>query len=392
MGLIRKIVKKAVVLLYKIMCHLPVKKNLIVFDSNVSKSYSGNPQYIYEYLVKMGADKEYDIVFFYEKKPFDIPGSARQIRFRSLAYLYNMAVAKFWIFDSRQPAFLKKRKGVTYLQTWHGTPLKRLALDMKELHMKGEGDIDSYKKTFTENVKTWDYLIAPNEYSDKIFRRAFAFEGKMLDIGYPRNDILSNCDKDMQLDIRKELRLPLDKKIILYAPTWRDDEATQNQQYEFKPQISFDKLRDSLGDEYVMIVKYHYLIMDKIDWSPYEGFIYNFDQSTDIAKLYIASDILITDYSSVMFDFSILKRPQFFYAYDLEKYKDELRGFYFEYSQDNLPGPISTYTEELISQIKNYSYDEWEGKLSEFKKSFNDWENGRSCEAVLKLIREKMNN
>ena len=116
-----------------------------------------------------------------------------------------------------------------------------------------------------------------------------------------------------------------------------------------------------------MIVKYHYLIMDAIDWSPYEGFIYHFDQSRDIAELFLVSDILITDYSSVMFDYSILNRPMFFFAYDFYKYKNELRGFYFSYSKE-MPGPISTTTDELIEDIHSYDYSVYAQRYEKFKK------------------------
>ena len=186
---------------------------------------------------------------------------------------------------------------------------------------------------------------------------------------------------------RRKLGLPKDKKIILYAPTWRDDEFSEDDKYEFRPQISFEKLQEELGDEYIMIVKYHYLIMDAVDWSPYEGFIYHFDQSRDIAELFLVADILVTDYSSVMFDYSILKRPMFFFAYDFYKYKNELRGFYFSYSKE-MPGPISTTTEELIEDIRNYRAEEYEERYKSFMEKYNTLDDGMASERVLDLLRE----
>ena len=386
-----QLVKQIVVVIYYVMCHVClVKKNRIVFDSSLGKSYAGNPKHIYEYLMANGYDLIWDCIWFYENERYNIPGMSRQVRYGRLRYIYYMATAKVWVFDSRQPEFLVRRKGTYYIQTWHGTPLKRLALDMEDVFMAGETDIDSYKEHFAKNVHTWDFLISQNPFSTATFRRAFDFHKEMLEIGYPRNDILfrENTEEDTQR-YRRKLGLPLDKKIILYAPTWRDDEFSEDDRYEFRPQISFEKLQKELGDEYVMIVKYHYLIMDAVDWSPYEGFIYHFDQSRDIAELFLVSDILVTDYSSVMFDFSIMRRPMFFFAYDFYKYKNELRGFYFSYSKE-MPGPISTTTEELIADIHNYDSQEYEERYQKFVEKYNTIDDGKASSRVLDLLKKLM--
>lgn len=385
--------KQLVIVLYHIMCHVcPVKQNRIVFDSNLGKSYAGNPKYIYEHLMKNGYDLVWDCVWFYEDNPYNIPGKSKQVQYGRLRYLYYMATAKIWIFDSRQPEFLVRRKGTYYIQTWHGTPLKKLALDMDDVFMVGERDIDTYKKHFRKNVETWDYLISQNPFSSETFRRAFDFKKEMLEYGYPRNDILflENSEEGMKR-YRQKLGLPLDKKVILYAPTWRDDEFSEDDKYSFRPRISFEQLQKELGDEYVMIVKYHYLIMDAVDWSPYEGFVYHFDHSRDIAELFLVSDILITDYSSVMFDYSILKRPMFFYAYDLNKYENELRGFYFSYTEE-MPGPISTTTEELVRDIQSYDAKAYEEQYKKFNEKYNCLDDGKSSERVLNLMKTLLSN
>ena len=181
------LVKQIVVLFYYLMCNLcPVKQNRIVFDSSLGKSYSGNPKHIYEYLMANGYDLNWDCIWFYENEKYNIPGMSRQVRYGRLRYLYYMATAKVWVFDTRQPEFLLRRKGTYYIQTWHGTPLKKLALDMEDVFMVGESDIDSYKEHFTKNVHTWDFLISQNPFSSETFRRAFDFHKEMLEYGYPK--------------------------------------------------------------------------------------------------------------------------------------------------------------------------------------------------------------
>ncbi|MCH5252188.1 MAG: CDP-glycerol glycerophosphotransferase family protein [Lachnospiraceae bacterium] len=382
-----KATKGLVVLFYRLMCWiLPVKKNRIVFDSSLGKSYAGNPKHIYEYLVANGYDTKWDCIWFFEKEKYSIPGMSRQVRYGRMRYLYYMVTAKVWVFDTRQPEWLVRRKGTYYIQTWHGTPLKKLALDMEDVFMVGESDIETYKKHFMKNVETWDYLISQNPFSTETFRRAFDFKKEMLEIGYPRNDILfrENTPEAVRR-YRKKLGLPLDKKVILYAPTWRDDEFSEDNKYEFRPQISFETLQKELSGDYIMIVKYHYLIMDAVDWSPYQGFIYHFDQSRDIAELFLVSDILITDYSSVMFDFSILRRPIFFFAYDFYKYKNELRGFYFSYRKE-MPGPISSTTEQLVEDIRNYDASIYEERYQKFIEKYNSVDDGNASSHVLDLI------
>lgn len=386
--LVRSIVKKCIVLIYIILNKvLPLQKKTIVFGSNLGRNYSGNPKAIYENMVEQGLDQIYHIVWFFENENTKIPGNAKIAKYGRFKYLYYMAVAKVWVFDCRQPKFLAKRKGVTYIQTWHGTPLKKLALDMKEVTMAEGKDTDEYKKDFYDNAQTWDYLLSQNSYSTAIFRRAFAFYKTMVEVGYPRNDILFTGNNEETIkELKIELGLPLDKKVILYAPTWRDDEFYCQGSYKFNPSLAFHMFMEKLREEYVCIVKYHYLIQDSIDWADYKGFIYDYDKSYDIANLYLVSDMLITDYSSVMFDYSLLNRPMFFYAYDLEKYKDILRGFYFDFVSD-VPGPISLKTEDLIDDILHYDANDYRAKYTRFHEKYNHLDNGHASEKVVEIIK-----
>lgn len=385
------IIKTIVLIVYRIFTMVfPVNKNKIVFESNLGRNYSGNPKAIYEELVAQGLDEKYSCYWIMEDIQTKIPGKAKVIKRSRTKYFYIMATAGIWISDSRHPKHIIKREKCTYIQTWHGTPLKKLALDMDDVFMAGETNIEDYKKNFKDNTSTWDYLISQNNYSTEIFKRAFDFHRSILETGYPRNDLLFKGNNEEYIrKVKEELKLPLDKKVILYAPTWRDNEFYGKGQYKFNPAIDFDRLQKELSKDYVLIVKYHYLVMDQIDWSSYAGFIYDFDLSQDISDLYLVSDILITDYSSVMFDYSLLKRPMIFYCYDLIEYKDKLRGFYFDFVKE-APGEIVEDMDGLSSLLKefdDYQYLEaHKENYNKFSDKYNYLDKGNASKEVVSLI------
>ncbi len=388
--LIKKVVKLPVLLLYHLLMLIHKTDNkIILFESNLGRNYSGNPRFIYEEMAAGGMDRVFRCYFILENTGTQIPGNIRKVKRLSLFYFYLFAKAGIWISDTRMPTYLRKRKDTVYIQTWHGTPLKKLALDLEQVAMEGEKNLKDYKKRFLKNTGTWDYLISQNSYSTGIFRRAFDYKKEILEIGYPRNDILfhKNNENDIHA-IKQMLKLPMDKKIILYAPTWRDNEHYGHLSYKFSSGMDFEVLRDRLASEYIIIVKAHYLVGEQPDISRFGDFIRQFDASCDIAELYLASDLLVTDYSSVMFDYSLLRRPMLFFAYDLEQYKDSLRGFYFDFLAE-APGPIVTATHRLTEEILAYDPEKYKDKYNAFCKKFNHADRGDASKKIADLVRTK---
>jgi len=385
--ILKKIAKIPVLSLYHLLILIyRIDRKIILFESNLGRNYSGNPRFIYEEMVARGLDKKYQCYFILEDGTTKLPGNARKIKRISLPYFNLFAKAGFWVSDTRMPSYLIKRKNTIYLQTWHGTPLKRLALDMFDVKMEGEESFATYKKEFIKNSRTWDYLISQNLYSTKIFRRAFAYGKEILEIGYPRNDLLINNNNEAEISkIKDKLKLPQDKKIILYAPTWRDNEYCGPQQYKFGAPIDYSYLKKELSKDYIILLKAHYLVSEQIDFSQYQGFLYQFGASFDIAELYLISDLLVTDYSSVMFDYSLLRRPMIFYTYDLENYRDNLRGFYFDLEKE-APGPVVTTTKQLVTEILNNDYDKYQLKYDTFRTKYNHADQGEASKTVVDLI------
>ncbi|WP_026832075.1 CDP-glycerol glycerophosphotransferase family protein [Exiguobacterium undae] len=374
-------------LLYRLFQKLPVQKNLVLFESFLGRGYSDNPKALYQMLKRQRP--ELTLVWIFAKEPTaDVKAVCPNWVLRnSPKYYYYMARAQYWIFNTRQPLSLKKRRATTYLQTWHGTPLKRLGLDMEEVHMAGT-TTEQYKKNFYQQAQEWDYLLSPNTYSSAIFKRAFGFSGTLLESGYPRNDLLYAPDRNQQAEtIKQKLDVSSNKKVILYAPTWRDDEFVTKGQYRFNLQLDLQQMQERLGQDYIVLLRMHYLIAEHLDLDAYAGFAYDVSSYGDIAELYLISDLLITDYSSVFFDFAHLNRPMLFFTYDLEKYASVLRGFYFDF-EAVVPGPllkesnqVIDYIEDIETQSKQYA-----DKYKVFQEQFCGLDDGKASQRVIETL------
>lgn len=368
----------------RVFMKLSMKENLVFFESFLGRNYSDSPKYIYEFMLDQNMNYKY-VWSFNEKR--EVPGNHIQVKRFSLKYYYYLARAKYWISNSRLPKYLDKRKDNIYLQTWHGTPLKKLVFHMNDIHSADP----RYKQNFYEQSRRWDYLSSPNQYSSDIFREAFLYEKEMLEYGYPRNDILykKNTEDDI-LTLKRKMNIPIDKKVVLYAPTWRDDEFYAPGQYKFSLQLNLKQLQNKLGEEYVVILRMHYFIASQLDISNYQDFVYDFSSYDDIAELYLISDILITDYSSVFFDYAHLKRPILFFTYDLEKYRDTLRGFYIDIEKE-VPGPLVKTTSEIIESIENIEKIkvDYQNKYDDFYTKFCKWDDGNASEKTVKKVFKK---
>lgn len=367
---------------------LKMDDKVIIFESNLGKNYSGNPKAIYEEMVRQGLDNEYKCIWVFNNPRIKIIGNHKKIKKLRLKYLFYTAKAKFWIVDTRQPNFLKKKQDAVFVQTWHGTPLKRLGFDMFSLNMGGDKDLEKYKKQFKESADRWDLLIAQNNYSRDIFKSAFKYNKNILVSGYPRNDKLFNLNEQSVKDVKINLGLPLDKKIILYAPTWRDNQYIKKGYYSFNTGLDFKKLKDALSDEYIFIIKTHYLVAENLNLANQNDFIYQFNHTQDITELYIVSDCLITDYSSVMFDFSVTKKPMIFYVHDYEEYRDQLRGFYFDLFSE-APGQVTRSTKEVINALEVIENDDLfitNSKYLEFTEKYNHMDDGKASERVINYL------
>ena len=351
----------------------------------MGKSYSDSPKYIYEYLAKTYPGKYTFVWSLASPRGVRLPYGGKKVKRFGIRYMYYLAVSKYMVYNVRQPGWFVKREGNVFLETWHGTPLKRLVFDQEEVTSASP----LHKHQFYIQSRLWDYLVSPNDFSTGAFQSAFLFEKeKIVPCGYPRNDILYTDNTPECIGaLKKKFGIPEEKKVVLYAPTWRDDEYYDKGKYKFTLKLDLYKMREELGEEFVVILRTHYYIADNLDVSGLEGFVYNESRYDDISELYLISDILITDYSSVFFDFGNLRRPMLFFTYDLEKYRDMLRGFYLDIEKD-LPGPLLYTSDEVIDALKHIDdiQKRYEKRYEEFYDRFCHIDDGHASERICELV------
>lgn len=365
---------------------MPLRRDWVFIESFFGKSYSDSPKYLYEYLQKTRGSK-YRYIWVLNKKSKDLAKSGKhtRVKMNSLRYVYYASRCGYRIFNVRQPAWNTKRRGVVFLETWHGTPLKKLAFDMDDITSASQ----NHKTLFYKHSREWNYLISANRFSTNVFERAFVYNrNKILEYGYPRNDILYAENRDeIAAEVKKELGIPEGKRVILYAPTWRDNQFYDRGKYKFTLALDLGRLQKEFGEDSVILLRTHYYIADILNLTEYEGFVYNGSQYEDISRLYLISDICITDYSSVFFDYANLRRPILFYAYDFDEYADEIRGMYMDMEKE-LPGPILRTNDAVVEALHNMDAiaETYKARYEEFYNRFCNVDDGHASERVIEKV------
>jgi CDP-glycerol glycerophosphotransferase len=352
---------------YPFFKRLPIRKGTVVFESHLGLQYSDSPKYIYEALRQERPDLQ--VTWAYADSPAGFPSGARLARRGSLAYYHALARAEFWVDNQGFPRTVTKRPGTTYLQTWHGTPLKLMGWDEPALAALSPDE----KREHQAMIERWDHLVVPNEYFVETFVKAYNYGGNLLRTGYPRNDILAGgSDPDAVRRVRERLGLPLDRRIVLYAPTFRDAQRRAGQR--FRLHLELGPMSEALGEDHFVLLRTHYLDRLQLPRS-HAGFARDVTGEDDVSELLLAADVLITDYSSLMFDYANLRRPLIFFTFDYADYVAADRGTYFDLASD-APGPLVSTTEEVIECLRRgdalledhaEKYDRWVARFCEYE-------------------------
>lgn len=354
----------------------PIQPKKAVFCNYNGKGFGCNPKYIALEMLKR--DSDWDIVWVTKDVNSKYPEGIRTVEWDSKEAIYELATASVWVDNQRKLWYHRKRKKQFFVETWHGGagPIKKIGADNPANYNN-----KPYEHTSKHMDKIVDIMVSNGTMRSEIYRRAFLYTGKILECGAPRNDILVNNWQDFVKPVREYYDIPVDAKIVMYAPTYRKGRNTDQIQLEGKDII--DALSEKFGGTWYMLKRLHPTMTQKADELHYDERIINASDYDDMQELLAASDVLISDYSSVISEFSIMNKPIFLYAEDVAGYGDE-RDFYIDYFK--LPYSVATDEDELKKNIASFEEKDYVDRLDNYRQVIGTKETGVAAKTVVDEI------
>lgn len=334
---------------------LPIQKKKVYLTNFNGRGFADNQKYIAKELIRRNSG--YQLVWLLQNpKEQKLPGEIKPVKTGTMKEIYHMATSRFWINNVRFNQYFRKREGQYYIQTWHaGLGFKRIEKDVE----------DTLSKEYIEMAKTdskaIDLIVSNGPFMTNHFKRIFWYDGEFLEKGHPRNDIFYTAGKEEKKRIYQALGISEQKKTVLYAPTFRADYGLSA--YDMDYERVLQALSDKFGGEWVLLVRLHPNLFDKFDALNLKGEnIINASSYSDMQELLFASDVMITDFTSAMFEFAIMDKPCFLYASDLEAYMKE-RGLI---TLEEVPFPKTDTNDGLEKIIMEYEKESYLKKVHEF--------------------------
>lgn len=369
-------------LFYFLWLVIPKRNEKVVFCNMKGVRYGDNPMYISEALHKKR--KQYEIVWLLDEGVIaDIPDYVIRKKYGFIRNAIELAGSKAWVDSNTKDAGIKKRKDQLFVQTWHGSyGIKKVALDRK-------GALTPLDKViFYHNARLADVMVSNSIRTTEIYRNAFAFEKKVLNIGSPRNDVfLGNRTHQIYMEVRRSFGLDSSARVVMYAPTYRENYNMDFWDIELDKVLNTFSERD--GQNWYAFVRLHPQNLKESAYIKNERNIINVSGYSVMQDLLVAADALITDYSSCMFDFITNPKPCFIYAPDLEQYEND-RGNYYKMSE--LPFPLARNNSELLMKIKQFNEKEYVDRVLELHNRVGLCETGNASEQVADYIIEFIEN
>lgn len=358
----------------RVLRRLPIRRGSVVFESHLGGSYSDNPKYVYEELRRRGHKGR--VYWSYAKSPAGFPNDATLVKRNSWAYLRALARAEFWVDNQGFPQWIGKRSGTTYVQTWHGSALKKMGANTPQV----KAMLRAERVKFDAAVRRFDHFVVRSEYDIRTLVEAFGLRAEPLRVGYPRNDALLAADRAARgAALRERLGLPDDRVVLLYAPTFRDERGP------FRPGFDLADFAREFGRTHLLLVRAHYLNTVLVPPAA-GGVVRDVSSYPDVTELMLASDALLTDYSSVMFDYALLGRPLLFFAPDADRYAKD-RGTYFDLAT-HAPGPFTEDQAALFEAVRalrradGAGPDPYAAARKAFAEEFGEYDTGTAAAQI----------
>lgn len=346
-----------------------IDDNLVLMNGHGAK-YNDSPRDIFRKMEELGLTEKYKVVWaLNDPDKYEIE-NCEKIKMDSFKYFVTALKAKYWVscVNIERGLHFKKKKTV-YLNTWHGALINLC------------GNAVGGRKDFN-----WNYVnlfCVCGDYEKPFIMRDFGVrEEALITTGYPRNDMLYSADREEIARIKEKLSLPRDKKIILYAPTWRET-VDGGSTYQLAPPIDWGKWKEKLSDGFVVLLRTH-PYTTKLMNVEFDSFVINCTEYPEVNHLLLAADVLISDYSSINLDYCILEKPMICFGYDYEEYKSQ-RGFYYDL-EENMPNGVIKNEDDVIELLLNMNVEEQCKKTAEFKKGRMQYGGNASVECINKLF------
>lgn len=361
---------------------LPLE-NKIVFSNFNGLGYGCNPKYISEEILRRGYD--WDLVWLVNDLNVDMPPKIRKVKFDSEDSCKELMTAKIIINNVKGELNFYKRKEQVYIETWHaGFSIKQLEREAKKM-LPFDYILES-----KDNSKITDYLLSNSKEQTLEYKKNFWYKGEILEFGLPRNDpyFSKNTDQFSQ-ELKKSLKIQPNDFVLIYAPTFRSGKDTFASY-----QMDFDRLlkaaESSVGGSCTLLIRTHPNIT-KTDADIFQNpKIIDVSKYPDMQELLIISDLLITDYSSTMFEFALLDKPTILFATDAEKYHNEIRGLKDIFWQSVFP--LAETNEELENLIKNIDWEHVKENAIKIKSRFCTFDQGDASKKVVDFMAQIINN
>lgn len=355
-----------------------VLREAILFESFAGRQVADSVLGICNEIVRRRMDM--DLYWTVADPAMPVPKGTKPLLIHSREWMDQLHNSRYLINNNNFPFYFRKRPGQIYLQTWHGTPLKRIGNHVPQANLSLP-----YRSLMLREAEYWDYLLVQNDYAAEVIPEAFGYTGEVINVGYPRNDTLVGVEAEARrLAVRNSMALQPYHFVVLYAPTWRDN-LSGPKGYRRVENLDFQMIRELLGEGSKVIVRGHHNTA-KSHGVKQPGII-DATHYPNINDLLLAADLMITDYSSIMFDYVVTGKPIVFLTPDLEQYRDKVRGFYFDL-EDVAPGPICLSNGELFNVLSQMgaAVEAYSDRYSNFRERFSSRDDGGASARVVDAI------
>ncbi len=358
---------------------IPIKRKKILFISHLGKGYGCNPKYLCEYLRLYHRD-EFDLHWVFDPtygSGNDIPEGVVPVNLYSYRFAFDIKTCGFLISNTRLPEWFNfnNRKGQYYIQTWHSS------LRLKKIEK--DANLGEAYETMAQNdsLKT-SVIVSGCKFSSDIYKNSFWYSGPLLEVGTPRIDYLLTQSESGRNRLFKKVGLNTNYHYLLYAPTFRKEGSLDVYDLDYVNLIN--SVSNSLGGNWKVLCKLHPNLLGKLDFRELPSECINVSYYDDIQELLIISDILITDFSSCMFDMAFLRKPCLLYASDFDKYTQNERDLYFDIL--SLPFPLAKNNLELSDIISHFQVHEYLERIEMFMNKIGSFEKGVACESIYRYM------